>query len=113
MRLSGERGEGWFTGLYGIADAETLSLGPGAIQPDSVAALADLRAALVTLPGIDQEILRLVGWEQLTVAEAALVLDCSRTAAAVRLLAHENVTLRPRRLTSYSLLDSGRTDQAG
>jgi hypothetical protein len=60
MRLSGERGEGWFTGLYGIADAETLSLGPGA-----------------------------------------------------RLLAHENVTLRPRRLTSYSLLDYGRTDRAG
>jgi RNA polymerase sigma-70 factor (ECF subfamily) len=54
-------------------------------QPDSVVALADLHTALAALPGADQEILRLIGWEQLTLAEAAVALDCSRGAAAVRL----------------------------
>jgi hypothetical protein len=32
--------------------------------------VADLLAALVTLTDLDQEILRLVGWEELTVAAA-------------------------------------------
>lgn len=54
-------------------------------QPEAVAAVADLWAALASLPERDQEILRLVGWEQLTVPEAATVLGCSRSAAAVRL----------------------------
>lgn len=54
-------------------------------HPDSVAALTDLAAALDQLPDIDQEILRLIGWEQLTLEEAATVLACSRTAAKVRL----------------------------
>jgi RNA polymerase sigma factor (sigma-70 family) len=53
--------------------------------PDAVAAVADVRAALAGLSEGDQEILRLVGWEQLTVAEAAVVLDCGRATAAVRL----------------------------
>jgi RNA polymerase sigma-70 factor (ECF subfamily) len=46
---------------------------------------ADLRTALANLAEPDQEVLRLVGWEELTVAEAATVLGCTRTAAAVRL----------------------------
>jgi len=54
-------------------------------ESDMVAMVADLRAALATLSEADQEILRLVGWEQLTVAEAAVVLDCSPATAAVRL----------------------------
>jgi RNA polymerase sigma-70 factor (ECF subfamily) len=54
-------------------------------HPQSVAALADLAAALVQLSDIDQEILRLIGWEQLTLGEAATVLGCSHTAAKVRL----------------------------
>jgi RNA polymerase sigma factor (sigma-70 family) len=58
---------------------------PGPAEPDGALGIADLRAALATLPELDQEILRLVGWEELTVSEAAQVLGCSRTAAAVRL----------------------------
>jgi RNA polymerase sigma factor (sigma-70 family) len=54
-------------------------------EADTVAAITDLRAALAGLTDSDQEILRLVGWEQLTVAESAVVLDCSRGTAAVRL----------------------------
>jgi RNA polymerase sigma-70 factor (ECF subfamily) len=53
--------------------------------PDTVAGTLDLRAALAALSEPDQEILRLIGWEQLTVAEAALVLGCGRAAARVRL----------------------------
>jgi RNA polymerase sigma-70 factor (ECF subfamily) len=57
----------------------------GPDEADTVAALSDLRVALATLGETDQEILRLVGWEQLTVAEAAVVLACTRGTAAVRL----------------------------
>lgn len=45
----------------------------------------DVRTALASLPAGDQEILRLVGWEQLVLAEVAVVLGCSRVAAKVRL----------------------------
>jgi RNA polymerase sigma factor (sigma-70 family) len=62
-----------------------LEVGAPGSEPDTVAAIADLVAALATLSDADQEILRLVGWEQLTLPEAAVVLDCTRTAAAVRL----------------------------
>ncbi|BCB82976.1 RNA polymerase sigma factor [Phytohabitans suffuscus] len=47
--------------------------------------LAAVRAALGELSYMDQEILRLVGWEELTVSEAATVLGCRRATAAVRL----------------------------
>ncbi|MGW4461519.1 RNA polymerase sigma factor [Micromonospora sp. NPDC004704] len=53
--------------------------------PEASVAVTDLRAALGTLTDLDQEILRLVGWEELTVSEAAQVLGCTRTTAAVRL----------------------------
>jgi RNA polymerase sigma factor (sigma-70 family) len=56
-----------------------------AFEPSSVAIVADLHAALATLSETDQEILRLIGWEQLTVAEAAVVLGSTRTATKVRL----------------------------
>lgn len=52
---------------------------------DSVVAVAGVRAALATLPDIDQEILRLIGWEELSLGEAAVVLGCTRATAAVRL----------------------------
>jgi len=58
---------------------------PGSTGFEAATALADVRAALATLAEPDQEILRLVGWEELTVREAATVLGCTRTAAAVRL----------------------------
>ncbi|WP_232323882.1 RNA polymerase sigma factor [Catenuloplanes japonicus] len=84
--------------LYGVARrvlanrrrADTHVPVPVAHVPDrgfqnEPAAVLDLRAALATLPEPDQEILRLIGWEELSVGEAATVLGCSRTAAGVRL----------------------------
>ena len=44
-----------------------------------------VRAVLAELSQVDQEVLRLIEWEGLDVAEAALVLRCSRTALKVRL----------------------------
>jgi RNA polymerase sigma-70 factor (ECF subfamily) len=52
---------------------------------EGLARLVDVRAAMGAMSEDDQEILRLVGWEQLSVSEAALVLGCGRTAAKVRL----------------------------
>lgn len=46
---------------------------------------ARLERALATLTATDQEALRLVGWEELDLAEAALAMGCSRSAMAVRL----------------------------
>jgi RNA polymerase sigma-70 factor (ECF subfamily) len=54
-------------------------------HPDSIAALAELTAALARLTETDQEILRLIGWEQLSLGAAATVLGCSYTAAKVRM----------------------------
>lgn len=52
---------------------------------DGVVRLVDVRSALFRLSEDDQEILRLVGWEQLSLTETALVLGCGRAAAKVRL----------------------------
>ena len=52
---------------------------------DGVVQLIDVRTALFRLSEDDQEILRLVGWEQLSLAETALVLGCGLAAAKVRL----------------------------
>ncbi|MEV1287912.1 sigma-70 family RNA polymerase sigma factor [Micromonospora sp. NPDC049679] len=52
---------------------------------DGVVRLVDVRSALFRLSDDDQEILRLVGWEQLSVGEAALVLGCGPATAKVRL----------------------------
>src|SRR5690348_17737151 len=49
---------------------------------DAGVEVADVLAALATLGEADQELLRLVGWEELTVAEAGEVLGCGRAAAA-------------------------------
>ncbi|HEX6500261.1 MAG TPA: sigma-70 family RNA polymerase sigma factor [Micromonosporaceae bacterium] len=67
-----------------LADADVMS-GVGSPGSDATVGVTDVRAALSTLSDLDQEILRLVGWEELTVAETAQVLGCTRTAAAVRL----------------------------
>jgi RNA polymerase sigma factor (sigma-70 family) len=58
---------------------------PGAPGADAGVEVADVHAALARLAEPDREILRLVGWEELTVAEAGQVLGCTRTTAAVRL----------------------------
>lgn len=52
---------------------------------DAHETLLDVRNALHALSHGDQEILRLVGWERLTLAEAAVTLGCSRATAKVRL----------------------------
>jgi RNA polymerase sigma factor (sigma-70 family) len=60
----------------------------GASVPDeagSIAEIARIRAALATLSEPDQEALRLVGWEELDLAAAALAMGCSPTTMAVRL----------------------------
>ncbi|WP_422737878.1 RNA polymerase sigma factor [Micromonospora sp. WMMD729] len=67
-----------------IADADLTPVA-GPSGADVTVGVADLRTALATLNDLDQEILRLVGWEELTVSEAAQVLGCTRTTTAVRL----------------------------
>jgi RNA polymerase sigma factor (sigma-70 family) len=52
---------------------------------DGLVRLVDVRSALFCLSDDDQEILRLVGWEQLALGEAALVLGCGVATAKVRL----------------------------
>ncbi|MEV4415367.1 sigma-70 family RNA polymerase sigma factor [Catellatospora sp. NPDC049609] len=64
-----------------LLDTDPLPV-PGA---DAVIGLLDLRAALAGLTEPDQEVLRLVGWEGLSLAELATALGCSRGTAAVRL----------------------------
>jgi RNA polymerase sigma factor (sigma-70 family) len=51
----------------------------------SIAESDGLRQALGTLSELDQEALRLVGWEELDLAAAALAMGCSRATMAVRL----------------------------
>ncbi|MEV6377094.1 RNA polymerase sigma factor [Micromonospora musae] len=70
--------------LLPMTDAALLQK-PGSTGADVTVGVADLLATLATLSDLDQEILRLVGWEELTVSEAAQVLGCTRTTAAVRL----------------------------
>jgi RNA polymerase sigma factor (sigma-70 family) len=53
---------------------------------ESAAIVVDLRRALSTLSEDDQEILRLVGWERLKIAEVAAAVGCSRLAASARLM---------------------------
>lgn len=56
--------------------------------PDTAAAVTErarLAQALASLTPSDQEALRLVGWEELDLTEAALAMGCSRTAMGVRL----------------------------
>jgi RNA polymerase sigma-70 factor (ECF subfamily) len=78
---------GWRTAPQVTSLANVGSAGGRAVAvvQDSVVAVAGVRAALATLPEIDQEILRLIGWEELSLGEAATVLGCTRATAAVRL----------------------------
>jgi RNA polymerase sigma-70 factor (ECF subfamily) len=59
--------------------------GPLPDPADGVAEQARVRQALGRLPAGDQEALRLVGWEDLDLAGAALAMGCSRPTMAVRL----------------------------
>ena len=55
---------------------------------DAAGAIAEgarLRAALRMLSDADQEALRLIGWEELDLAAAAVAMGCSRATMAVRL----------------------------
>jgi RNA polymerase sigma-70 factor, ECF subfamily len=56
--------------------------------PDTASAVTErarLGAALAGLTAADQEVLRLIGWEELDLAGAALAMGCSRSTMAVRL----------------------------
>lgn len=53
---------------------------------DEVIRQRDVAAAFDQVPATDREVLRLVVWERLTTAEAAVVLGCSRATFAMRLL---------------------------
>ncbi len=66
-----------------LADLERVA-GAAPAPPDD-GRLVEVRIALAGLADADQEILRLIGWEELTVREAAQVLGCTRGSAAVRL----------------------------
>ncbi|PZG16054.1 RNA polymerase subunit sigma [Micromonospora craterilacus] len=57
----------------------------GLDRHDGIVRLMDVRTALGRLSDDDQEILRLVGWEQLSLREAALVVGCGSATAKVRL----------------------------
>jgi len=52
---------------------------------DGVTERARVAAALLAVGPADREVLVLTAWEDLTVADLALVLGCTRTAASVRL----------------------------
>jgi RNA polymerase sigma factor (sigma-70 family) len=52
---------------------------------DAVTERARVEQALRALPEADREALRLVGWEELDLAGAALAMGCSRATMAVRL----------------------------
>lgn len=52
---------------------------------DEVVARTDLARAMRGLSESDQEVLRLVLWEELTVSEAAVALECTAVAARVRM----------------------------
>lgn len=58
---------------------------PAPDPAEAVTAQANLDQALRRLPGRDQEALRLIGWEELDLAGAALAMGCSRATMAVRL----------------------------
>jgi RNA polymerase sigma-70 factor, ECF subfamily len=55
------------------------------VEPPSEPSLEAVRRAMAALSEDDHEILRLVGWDGLTPAQAAVALGCTSTAARVRL----------------------------
>ena len=58
------------------------------VQPDhaeEVTATTHIRATMAKLSPRDQEVLQLIAWEDLDIADAAKVLGCSNTACKVRL----------------------------
>lgn len=55
------------------------------LPPDEPADAVNIREALATLSDDDQEILRLVAWDDVPVADLPLALGCSAGAARVRL----------------------------
>jgi RNA polymerase sigma-70 factor (ECF subfamily) len=77
------RGAGRRVALAERAGAEAEGVAPD--PAEAVGVRADLMHALSTLSANDRELVLLVAWEGLTVAEAAVVLGCAEGTAAVRL----------------------------
>lgn len=65
--------------------ANTVEVGEPDAAIESIGLVEALRSAFQRLSEADREVLRLVTWEGLGLKGAALVLGCSRPAAAVRL----------------------------
>ncbi|HWS32558.1 MAG TPA: sigma-70 family RNA polymerase sigma factor [Actinoplanes sp.] len=66
---------------------EQVRAAPAGHLPDPAEGVVDQLALATTLAGLhdrDQEILRLIAWEGLSVREVATVLGCGRTAVAMR-----------------------------
>ncbi|MGW5050374.1 sigma factor-like helix-turn-helix DNA-binding protein [Actinokineospora sp. NPDC004072] len=86
-------GDGNYTPLVQrLRECGELALRVGSLAEDAVegdpAVVVDrlvLAEAFDRLTERDQEVLRLVAWEQLTAAEVAVVLGCARTTAAMRI----------------------------
>jgi len=74
-------------GIYRFRSAVRRLPAPEVAHPPEVEdpRAARLRSALASLPADDQEILRLVAWDGLTPAEAAIVLSCPQGTARARL----------------------------
>jgi DNA-directed RNA polymerase specialized sigma24 family protein len=97
MTEPGDRDEAWFTHVYATHHAAVTRYGLRRLRSAEAAGELAQEVFVVVwrrrldvpdhaiLTEEDQEILRLVGWEELTVAEAAAVVGSSRATAAVRL----------------------------
>jgi hypothetical protein len=122
MRAPQHRDEGWFTTVYAAQYPHVVRYGrrrladpdaavklaqevfavawrrraevPDRSLPWPAVALADLRAALATLSEVDQEILRLIGWEELTVAARRPTRRLVPVAGAVAVAAGAAVAVR-------------------
>jgi RNA polymerase sigma-70 factor (ECF subfamily) len=77
------RADGRRDALAARAAAHAASAAPDLAE--AVGVRTDLARALAELPERDRELILLVAWEGLTLAEAAAALGCRRGAAAVRL----------------------------
>lgn len=71
--------------LHRIGHHEAVGRGQVVESPDTERPGAWVHEALARLSPADQEALRLTTWEELSVDELAVALECSRSAAAMRL----------------------------
>jgi RNA polymerase sigma factor (sigma-70 family) len=81
---------------------------PATGHAEGVAEWLTVAAAFDRLAEADQEVLRLVGWEELGVSEVARVLGCGRTAAAMRISRARKRLLRAMRVSAADQVPEAR-----